>query len=103
MPKLNRPKDAKNLVEKEITHTPQVEVSGNGDGYRVTITVGKIKHGMEPNHFIEYIELYDDETFVARADIGPSTLPVASFWLKAMPEKPVAHARCTTHGEWSNA
>ena len=100
MPKLNRAKDPENLVDRELTHVPQAAVAAEGDGYKVTVSVGKNPHAMEIVHFIEYVEIFDDETFLARQDMTADSRPMAVFHLKQRPERLVAKARCNTHGEW---
>lgn len=100
MPKLNRAKDPENLVDRELTHVPQISVSDEGDSARIVVNVGKNPHAMEMVHFIEYVEIFDDETFLARQDMTADSKPMAVFHLKQTPERPVARARCTTHGEW---
>ena len=103
MPKLNRAKDEKNLVDRELTHVPQVKLVEDGDGWNVTVNVGKNPHAMEIVHFIEYVEIFDDETFLARHDFTADNKPIAVFYLKQKPAKLVAKERCNTHGEWVNS
>lgn len=77
-------------VEK---HVPVIEkVEG---GYRVTI--GSTPHPMQPEHFIQWIELHTATTVMHRI-LHPGDQPVAVFMTN---EEPLcAREFCNLHGLW---
>ena len=77
-------------VEK---HVPVVEkVDG---GYKVT--VGSVAHPMADEHFIEWIELIDDNK-VQIAFLVPGQAPEATFVTSG--QNVVAREHCNLHGLW---
>jgi superoxide reductase len=68
------------------------------------IEVGKhMQHPNEPSHYIEFIELYADDTYLARLDLtARMTGPVmkVSVALDHIHEKLRAFAHCNLHGTW---
>ncbi len=104
---VNEPKDKENLTDLEKKHTPVIEAPGavkKDEPFDVTIEVGKfLAHPNEPGHFIEWIELYCGDTFLARVSLSggashpkttiPVTLSHAHGPLKAW-------GKCNIHGLW---
>lgn len=79
-------------VEK---HVPVVEaVEG---GYKVT--VGSVLHPMEPDHYIQWIELNEGPTAQIRF-LNPGDQPVAVF--KTDAKEVNAREFCNKHGLWQN-
>ncbi|MFC2168741.1 class II SORL domain-containing protein [Acidobacteriota bacterium] len=102
-------KDISEMSDLEKKHTPVIEAPGavkKGESFDVTVTVGKLlTHPNENGHFIEWIELYSGDTFLARLDLVPRlTSPTASFTVSLDHEHSlVAKTRCNMHGVWQSA
>ncbi len=106
---VNVPKDANNLAELEQKHLPVIsapEKVKRGDTFSVTIEVGKHKrHPNESAHFIEWVELYSGDTFLARTTLSGSlsepniTIPVKLTHAHG-PLK--AWGKCNIHGLWES-
>ncbi len=75
-------------------HVPVVDVS---DG-SANIEVGSVPHPMEPDHYIEWIEV-SDGTNVYRHFLKPGQDPKASFCLVGNEIKR-ARELCSVHGLW---
>jgi len=75
-------------------HVPVIEETN--DGY--LIKVGIVEHPMNPEHYIEWIELVaGEETY--RQYLQPEDKPEASFWIPKDREIYV-RAYCNLHGLW---
>jgi len=76
---VNRPMNADNMTQFEQMHVPGISCPNKvapGDRFEVAIEVGKLyAHPSEHTHFIEFLDLYADETFLARADLTPPDRP----------------------------
>lgn len=81
-------------VEK---HVPVIEK----DGDMVTVKVGGVAHPMEEKHFIEWIELWVDNTSLFKV-LKPGEAPEATFCVKGLNGEPVARAYCNLHGLWAS-
>jgi superoxide reductase len=86
---------AENTVDaSKEKHTPVVtKVAG---GYKVA--VGSVPHPMDPDHFIEWIELLADG-FSYRKFLKPGDKPEALFLVEATLVS--AREYCNKHGLWS--
>ena len=63
-----------------------------------------LAHPNERGHFIEFIDLYADELFLARLDLTAiNAAPKATFSvsLTGPAEELRAYARCNLHGIWA--
>ncbi len=105
---VNRPADPRNLTDLEKKHIPVINAPssvGQGECFAVTVEVGKLlAHPNERGHFIEFIDLYADELFLARMDLtAVNTCPKATLCLAlSAPAKELrAYERCNIHGVWS--
>jgi len=104
---VNMVKDPQNMTDLEKKHVPVVtapESVGNGECFEAVIEIGKyMAHPNEPGPFIDFIELYADETYLGRLDLTAKTtcpimkLPVA---LDHIHENLRAFAHCNLHGTW---
>ena len=74
-------------------HIPVITRNGN----EVTATVGSILHPMDPDHYIEWIELLADGASHI-AFLNPGDAPEAEFCVKA--DKVTAREFCNKHGLW---
>ncbi len=77
-------------------HVPVVEVQSDG----ILVKVGSVAHPMDPDHFIEWIEVIAGHR-ILRHQLKPSESPQAKFDLKST-EGLVARAYCNKHGLWKN-
>ena len=74
-------------------HVPVIEKIGE----EVKVKVGSVEHPMEPNHFIEWIEVIAGEE-VHRQFLSPGQKPEATFKVDA--ENLIAREHCNLHGLW---
>ncbi len=87
--------EEKKADQGEEKHVPVIEQTS--DGFKVT--VGSVKHPMEPDHFIEWIELIADG-IIYRKHLKPGDKPIAEFCIKAINVK--ARELCSIHGLWQS-
>ena len=105
---MNRPADPENPTDLEKKHIPVVEVADGvkaGEPFPVTVHVGKLlTHPNEHGHHIEFIGLYVDRTFLAKADLsGVRTEPKVTFNVILDKSGTLrAFERCNLHGVWEN-
>lgn len=103
---VNIAKNEKDMTDLEKKHTPIIEppdLAKAGEPFEVVVEVGKLlKHPNEPNHFIEWIELYSGDTFLTRVDLTAElTDPKVTIPIRLThPHTMKARARCNIHGVW---
>jgi superoxide reductase len=75
-------------------HTPVIEDTDKG----VLIKIGKVAHPMEPEHYIEWIEILTKNR-IYRKHLNPGEKPEAEFCIDS---KEINKARmyCNIHGLW---
>ena len=108
---INRAKsaDAGEMEDLEKKHTPVIEAPAEvkkGEPFDVYVEVGKhMKHPNENAHFIEWIELFSGDTFLARVDLEPKlTEPKVKFVVALDHAHPlIAKERCNLHGLWQSS
>ncbi|MHC4792263.1 MAG: desulfoferrodoxin family protein, partial [Planctomycetota bacterium] len=70
---VNKVKDTNNMTDLEKKHLPVITAPKSvkkGQCFEILIEVGKLlAHPNEPGHYIEFIELYADHTYLARIDL----------------------------------
>ena len=98
--------EASDLEKKHLPIISAPESVKKGECFEVTVEVGKLlKHPNEPGHFIQFVELYAGDTYLARMDFtAKTTCPVmkTSVALDHAHGKLRAFARCNLHGTWEN-
>ena len=106
---VNAAANAEQASDLEKKHLPIIsapESVRKGECFEVTVEVGKLlQHPNEPGHFIQFIELYADDTYLTRMDFtARNTCPVmkACVSLDHSYEKLRAFERCNLHGTWEN-
>lgn len=106
---VNLVEDIDHATDLEKKHVPVIsapEQVKKGDHFEVTVEVGKLlAHPNEPGHFIEFIELYAGETYLARMDFtAKTTCPIMKTCvsLEHAHGKLRAFERCNLHGTWEN-
>ncbi len=104
---INMVKDPNNMTELEKKHLPVITAPKSvkkGQCFEVTVEVGKLlEHPNLPAHYIEFIELYADHTYLARMDFtAKTTCPVMKtcISLEHIHGKLRAFERCNIHGVW---
>ncbi len=104
---INKIHDTRNPSELEKRHIPAIDAPSEvfkGEYFEVLVKAGlQATHPNEPGHFIQYIDLYADDNFIARTDFAPTrtepmiTLSVA---LNHTTEQLIALVACNNHGVW---
>jgi superoxide reductase len=99
--------DIEDASDLENMHLPIIsapERVRKGEHFEVTVEVGKLlEHPNEPNHFVEFIELYADDTYLARMYFtARTTWPIMRTFvtLDHSYSKLRAFERCNLHGTW---
>lgn len=106
---VNKPKDHANMNDLEKKHTPVIDAPAsvkNGELFEVTVEVGKLlKHPNEIGHFIQWVELYQDKTFLARSDfVAELTEPKVRIPVRLVRSGMLrAFERCNLHGTWEGS
>ncbi len=79
-------------------HVPVIEKTDKG----VLVKVGSVDHPMEEKHYIEWIEIVDEECgWVKRKMLKPGDKPMAEFVLDGECAGHIyARAYCNLHGHW---
>jgi superoxide reductase len=97
---------ASDLEKKHLPVITAPKKIKKGEPFKATIEVGKLlKHPNEPGHFIQFIELYADDTYLARMDFtAQMTEPfmTTNVTLNHSHGKLRAFTRCNLHGTWEN-
>jgi superoxide reductase len=65
----------------------------------LTVKVGSIAHPMEENHYIEWIEVIDENGRVLKKFLKPGESPEADFCIKTK-NKLIVREYCSIHGLW---
>ncbi len=91
--------DMKNMKENTVDaskekHIPVAEKSAVG----TKVKVGSVPHPMEPDHYIEWVEVVNGEWVNFKA-MKPGEKPEADFYVPMSP-KLVVRAYCNKHGLW---
>ncbi len=104
---VNTVKDCENLTDLEKKHQPIItapKTIKKGECFEVAVEVGKLmEHPNEPAHYIEFVELYADHTYLSRMDLTACrTCPVVKTCvsLDHTHGKLRAFAHCNLHGTW---
>ncbi len=103
---VNTPEDVNNLTDTEKKHLPVIDAPDSasiGQPISVTIEVGKLlNHPNEPAHHIEWLDLYEDKLYLARADFtGGKVNPRVTFEISLKKTGTLrAFACCNLHGVW---
>lgn len=104
---VNTVPDIEQASDLEKKHLPVISAPKNvkkGECFEVTVEVGKlVNHPNEPGHFIEFIELYADDTYLARMHFtAKTTCPTMKVCvaLEHNYDQLRAFERCNLHGVW---
>ncbi|MFC1676075.1 class II SORL domain-containing protein [Planctomycetota bacterium] len=104
---VNHVKDCEHMSDLEKKHQPIITAPKSvrkGECFEVTVEVGKLlTHPNEPGHYIEFVELYADQTYLVRMDLTAGmTCPIikSCISLGHSHGKLRAFAHCNLHGTW---
>jgi len=106
---VNMVKDCEHMTDLEKKHLPIITAPKKvkkGECFEVTVEVGKLmEHPNERAHYIEFVELYADHTYLSRTDLtAHMTCPIMKTCvsLDHTHGKLRAFARCNLHGTWES-
>jgi len=106
---VNTVEDTDQMSDLEKKHLPVITAPKSvkrGECFEVMVEVGKLlAHPNEPGHFIQFIELYADDTYLTRMDLtAKTTCPILKtcISLDHPYQKLRAYERCNLHGTWEN-
>lgn len=106
---VNIAKNPNNMTDLEKKHLPVITAPKSvrkGECFEVTVEAGKLMaHPNEPSHYIEFIELYADHTYLARMDLtARRTCPAMTVCvsLDHTHGKLRAFDHCNLHGTWES-
>jgi superoxide reductase len=120
MPRIFNPVDI-SREEKEVRkdyfdrHTPVIicdDVATEGKKFKVKVRLGTdYTHPDDPGHFINYVQLWNRETFLAQIHFAPGTLANRAEHVEvdiyivpgAVTMNLSAMSACTKHGLWQSA
>jgi superoxide reductase len=104
---VNDPQVRDDLDHLAVQHTPLIDAPDRikkDEYFEVNVMIGRLQdHPNEPDHFIEWIELYAGDTFLGRSQFnGGSSYPESSFMVKMThAQGPLkVWAKCNRHGLW---
>lgn len=93
--------------EAEVKHVPAVTISKQcglipeSPCVDVNVRIGKTMHPMEEKHFIQFIDCYQNDSYICRVMLTPlNVYPAACFHLKNLSGKITIVENCNIHGYW---
>jgi superoxide reductase len=87
---------AENTVDAAVEkHVPVIEQTDHG----IKVTVGSVPHPMEPEHYIEWIEVVVDGKAYTEF-LNPGDPPEATFCVEG--DQITAREYCNKHGHWKS-
>ncbi|MBS3787934.1 class II SORL domain-containing protein [Candidatus Bipolaricaulota bacterium] len=99
----DEPAEMSALEKKHTVVIDAPDTVKKGEEFEVTLRVGEYKeHPNEVGHFIEWMELYSGDTFLARLELSPGK---SHYVMKTTVKLDHAHplrgrAKCNLHGLW---
>ena len=102
---INRAKEPGKLRGLELGHVPQIKAPDSiqaGVPFEVEIRVGEKLHEMIPSHYIDWVDLYADDMFLAKFILTPNfTQPTCKITLTLKNSTALrAIEHCNLHGLW---
>ena len=99
--------DPSSLTEIEQLHAPVIELPGvvaAGEMFAVTVKIATYPHVMEDGHYIQFVDLYADHTFLSRVTFTPtSPKPKVTLFLELSESTTLrAVAFCNLDGFWES-
>lgn len=105
-PSTSDPEEMNALEKKHSVIIRAPDKVKKNEPFEVEVTLGEyMEHPHEPGHFIEWMELYSGDTFLARLDLTPEKSHyVMKPTVKLNYERPLkARAKCNLHGLWEGS
>lgn len=106
---VNMAQNPEHMTDLEKKHLPIITAPKKvkkGECFEIMVEVGKLmEHPNEPGHYIEFIELYADHTYLARMDLtARRTCPIMKICvsLEHTHGKLRAFEHCNLHGTWES-
>lgn len=107
--RINKVKDPDNPTDLEKKHHPVITAPDKvkaEECFEATVEVGRLlAHPNENAHFIEFIDLYAGDVYLARLDLTASTTcPILKVCLNLKESSGPLRAvtRCNMHGVWES-
>lgn len=103
VPTTENPEEMNALERKHAVIIEAPDVVEKGEQFEVKVRVGEYQeHPNEPGHFIEWIELYSGDTFLARLSLTPEKSHYEMrVTVKLDHEHPLkGWVKCNLHGLW---
>lgn len=104
---VNKVKDCEHMTDLEKKHLPVITARKSikkGECFEVTVEVGKfMEHPNERGHYIEFVELYADHTYLSRIELTACrTYPIMKTYISLdhTHGKLRAFTHCNLHGTW---
>jgi superoxide reductase len=99
--------DPSSPTEAEQLHAPVIELPGAvvaREMFAVTIKIATHPHVMEAGHYIQFVDLYADQTFLSRVTFTPtSPKPKVTLFLELNESTMLrAMAFCNLDGFWES-
>lgn len=104
VPKNADPAEMSDLEKKHVPVITAPSAVSKGECFEVIVEVGKhMDHPSEPGHFINFVDLYADHTYLGRQHfVHTAVCPVAKFQIKLdhVHKQLRAFEWCNLHGTW---
>ncbi len=101
---INRLKDESNITETEKKHVPVIEapdIMAVGGTFEVKVSIGRVAHTMEEEHYIEWIELWFLNSKIGKVELKSSNEKAEAVFTVTIPEDTIAakeYQVCHIHG-----
>ncbi|MEE9583982.1 MAG: class II SORL domain-containing protein [Candidatus Brocadiales bacterium] len=105
---INRVCNPDDMTPTEMKHAPFLSVPSYikaNQTFYITAQVGKTVHGMNPNHWIQWVEVYADNVLISRTEFTPRS-PSAIVTVPVSVQKETTLKvleRCNLHGIWESS
>ncbi|MFP4661724.1 MAG: class II SORL domain-containing protein [Halanaerobiales bacterium] len=102
---VSNPEDKTTLEKKHVPFIQAPDKVKKGEYFQISIKMGEeIDHPMEPEHFIQYVDLYADYYHLSRVSFTPESKAEATLTIKLKESCTLrAFELCNIHGQWEAA
>ena len=99
--------DPAHPTESEQVHVPVIELPETivaGEMFPVTVKVGQHPHVMQAGHYIQFVDLYAEETFLSRVTFTPTAPKPKMTYFIELSESTILRAVsfCNLDGFWES-
>lgn len=98
---------AEKSPEAEVKHVPSIvikkecELVPEESCTNISVRIGKTLHPMLENHYIQFIDCYQDDKYIQRIEFAPESVsPAGCIHLKNEKGKITIVENCNLHGYW---